>query len=227
MTKNIDGKVYYVKGDGTLVPEDQVRDFDKLRDQFVMAAAEKMLSLRTEMIRAKADIIEDIEAFMEEAGEQHGIQMGGDKGNYTFTSFDGRVRLQYTGNESLRFNEGIYVAKKLIEDYLNDITTGASPAIKKIVASAFKFGQKGADVKAILKLREVNISDERWTKAMEIIDQSKVYVQTPRSLRLYVRSKASGKMELVPLDFSTILGESAPEEEAEKTPEKEPEKEED
>ena len=77
MTKEIDGITYYRKADGSLVPEDQIKDLDKLRDQMVMGIADKVLSLKQEMIKTKADVVEDIEDVMATASEHYGVNYGG------------------------------------------------------------------------------------------------------------------------------------------------------
>lgn len=215
MTKEIDGKLYYKKADGTLVPEDQVKDIDKLRDQMVMGIANKMLYLKQEMIRTKADVVEDIEAFMETASEQYDVKYGGEKGNLTFTSFDGNVQIKYYSNDYLTFNEGIHVAKKLIDEFLEDITRDSSKSIKQIVNQAFNLKQGRMDVKAILKLRDINETDPRWVKAMGIIDESRQYVSGNKSLRLYLKNRQTDKMEHIPLDFSVLMGGFEPSEEKE------------
>ena len=208
MTLQIGDKTYYKKANGTLVPEDQVKDSDRLRDQFVLEAAEKIMDIRTQMIRVKAEILDDIEAFMQTMSESYGVKLGGEKGNLSFTSFDGRVQLKYYRNDYLTFNEGIHIAKKLIDEFLEDITKDSSRSIKQIVNSAFNLKQGRMDVKAILKLREINETDPRWVKAMQIIDESKQWNEGSRALRLYIRGK-TGEMELVPMDFTILMGEAA------------------
>lgn len=208
MTLQIGDKTYYKKANGTLVPEDQVKDSDRLRDQFVLEAAEKIMDIRTQMIRVKAEILDDIEAFMQTMSESYGVKLGGEKGNLSFTSFDGRVQLKYYRNDYLTFNEGIHIAKKLIDEFLEDITKDSSRSIKQIVNSAFNLKQGRMDVKAILKLREINETDPRWVKAMQIIDESKQWNEGSRALRLYIRGK-TGEMELVPMDFTSLMGEAA------------------
>ena len=208
MTLQIGDKTYYKKANGTLVPEDQVKNSDRLRDQFVLEAAEKIMDIRTQMIRVKAEILDDIEAFMQTMSESYGVKLGGEKGNLSFTSFDGRVQLKYYRNDYLTFNEGIHIAKKLIDEFLEDITKDSSRSIKQIVNSAFNLKQGRMDVKAILKLREINETDPRWVKAMQIIDESKQWNEGSRALRLYIRGK-TGEMELVPMDFTSLMGEAA------------------
>lgn len=204
MIKEIDGTKYYLKSDGSLVPETQVKDIDKLRDQVVQKAAENLMDLKTRMIQEKAAVIEDILEFMDVSAEQYGVKLGGEKGNLTLTSIDGNVRLEYKNNDSITFNEQIQVAKQLIDDYLDDLTKDSNPELRTIVSAAFRLRQGRIDVKSVLRLREYNISDERWRKAMDVIDDAKQIISTKKCLRLYIRNKLSGDMEFQPFDLSTL-----------------------
>lgn len=204
MIKEIDGTKYYLKSDGSLVPETQVKDIDKLRDQVVQKAAENLMDLKTRMIQEKAAVIEDILEFMDVSAEQYGVKLGGEKGNLTLTSIDGNVRLEYKNNDSITFNEQIQVAKQLIDEYLDDLTKDSNPELRTIVSAAFRLRQGRIDVKSVLRLREYNISDERWRKAMDVIDDAKQIISTKKCLRLYIRNKLSGDMEFQPFDLSTL-----------------------
>ena len=204
MIKEIDGTKYYLKSDGSLVPETQVKDIDKLRDQVVQKAAENLMDLKTRMIQEKAAVIEDILEFMDVSAEQYGVKLGGEKGNLTLTSIDGNVRLEYKNNDSITFNEQILVAKQLMDEYLDDLTKDSNPELRTIVSAAFRLRQGRIDVKSVLRLREYNISDERWRKAMDVIDDAKQIISTKKSLRLYIRNKLSGDMEFQPFDLSTL-----------------------
>lgn len=204
MIKEIDGTKYYLKSDGSLVPETQVKDIDKLRDQVVQKAAENLMDLKTRMIQEKTAVIEDILEFMDVSAEQYGVKLGGEKGNLTLTSIDGNVRLEYKNNDSITFNEQIQVAKQLIDEYLDDLTKDSNPELRTIVSAAFRLRQGRIDVKSVLRLREYNISDERWRKAMDVIDDAKQIISTKKSLRLYIRNKLSGDMEFQPFDLSTL-----------------------
>lgn len=204
MVREIDGVKYYLKSDGTLVPESQIKDIDKLRDQTILEAAEKLQSLKTVMIRTKEEVLDDIDAFLEASAEQYGVKLGGEKGNLSLTSIDGNVRIEYKSSESLTFNEQIQIAKELIDEYLDDLTKDSKPELKTIVSSAFRLRQGRVDVKSVLKLRELNIDDERWRQAMSIIDDAKQVVTSKKALRLYIRNKLTGSLEFQPFDLSTL-----------------------
>lgn len=204
MIKDIDGTKYYLKSDGSLVPESQVKDIDKLRDQVVQDAAEKLMDLKTRMIQEKTAVVDDILEFLNVSADQYGVKLGGDKGNLTLTSIDGNIRVEYKNSDTITFNEQIQVAKQLIDEYLDELTKDSNPELKTIVSAAFRLRQGRIDVKSVLKLREYNINDERWKKAMDIIDDAKQIVSTKKCLRLYVRNKLTGVMENQPFDLSVL-----------------------
>lgn len=204
MIKDIDGTKYYLKSDGSLVPESQVKDIDKLRDQVVQDAAEKLMDLKTRMIQEKTAVVDDILEFLDVSADQYGVKLGGDKGNLTLTSIDGNIRVEYKNSDTITFNEQIQVAKQLIDEYLDELTKDSNPELKTIVSAAFRLRQGRIDVKSVLKLREYNINDERWKKAMDIIDDAKQIVSTKKCLRLYVRNKLTGAMENQPFDLSVL-----------------------
>ena len=204
MIKDIDGTKYYLKSDGSLVPESQVKDIDKLRDQVVQDAAEKLMDLKTRMIQEKTAVVDDILEFLNVSADQYGVKLGGDKGNLTLTSIDGNIRVEYKNSDTITFNEQIQVAKQLIDEYLDELTKDSNPELKTIVSAAFRLRQGRIDVKSVLKLREYNINDERWKKAMGIIDEAKQIVSTKKCLRLYVRNKLTGAMENQPFDLSVL-----------------------
>ena len=114
------------------------------------------------------------------------------------------MRLEYKNNDSITFNEQIQVAKQLIDEYLDDLTKDSNPELRTIVSAAFRLRQGRIDVKSVLRLREYNISDERWRKAMDVIDDAKQIISTKKCLRLYIRNKLSGDMEFQPFDLSTL-----------------------
>ena len=204
MIKDIDGTKYYLKSDGSLVPESQVKDIDKLRDQVVQDAAEKLMDLKTRMIQEKTAVVDDILEFLNVSADQYGVKLGGDKGNLTLTSIDGNIRVEYKNSDTITFNEQIQVAKQLIDEYLDELTKDSNPELKTIVSAAFRLRQGRIDVKSVLKLREYNINDERWKKAMDIVDDAKQIVSTKKCLRLYVRNKLTGAMENQPFDLSVL-----------------------
>ena len=155
------------------------------------------------MKEIKAKCMSDIEEFVKISAEQYGVKMGGTKGNVMLTSYDGSVQVIMAQSNNLVVNEGVNAAKELIDDYLTDITSNASSDLRAIVTMAFKVKQGRMDVKRLMELRQCNIRDERWLKAMEIISDSVTVASTTPCLRLRDRT-AEGAFKTHMLEFSTI-----------------------
>lgn len=95
------------------------------------------------------------------------------------------------------------MAKELIDEYLTDITSNASSDVRTIVNLAFKVKQGRMDVKRLMELKQCNIQDERWQKAMAIIADSVTVSSTTPCLRLRDRAP-EGVYKTHMLEFSTI-----------------------
>ena len=186
-----------------MVPIEAVKDIDKLRDGVVLTIAERIKALESYMKEGKAKCMSDIEEFLKISAEQYGVKMGGTKGNVMLTSYDGSVQVILAQANNLVVNEGVNMAKELIDDYLADITSDASPDVRTIVNLAFKVKQGRMDVKRLMELKQCNIQDERWLKAMEIISDSVTVASTTPCLRLRDRT-AAGVYKTHMLEFSTI-----------------------
>ena len=202
-TQNVNGKEYCINSTGSMVPIEAVKDIDKLRDGVVLTIAERIKALEAYMKEIKTKCMSDIEEFVKISAEQYGVKMGGTKGNVMLTSYDGSVQVIMAQSNNLLVNEGVNAAKELIDDYLTDITSNASSDLRAIVTMAFKVKQGRMDVKRLMELRQCNIRDERWLKAMEIISDSVTVASTTPCLRLRDRT-AEGAFKTHMLEFSTI-----------------------
>ena len=200
-TQNVNGKEYCINSTGSMVPIEAVKDIDKLRDNTVLTIAERIKALESYMKEVKAKCMSDIGEFLKISAEQYGVKIGGTKGNVTLTSYDGSVQVILAHN--LVVNEGVNMAKELIDDYLADITSDASPDVRTIVNLAFKVKQGRMDVKRLMELKQCGIKDERWLKAMEIISDSVTVASTTPCLRLRDKT-ADGFFKTHMLEFSTI-----------------------
>ncbi len=201
--QNVNGKEYCINSAGSMVPIEAVRDIDKLRDSVVTRIAEKIKALEVYMKEVKAQCMSDIEEFLVISAEQYNVKMGGSKGNVMLTSYDGSEQIVLAQANNLVVNEGVNMAKTLIDEYLADITSEASPDLRAIVTLAFRVKQGRMDVKRLMELKQCDIRDERWLKAMEIISDSVTVASTTPCLRLRDKT-AEGVYKTHMLEFSTI-----------------------
>lgn len=111
---------YWEDARGCLIPVEQIKEIDKARDELVREKVAKVKAMQRELKALKLELMGDIAAFGELSAERYGAKLGGDKGNITLQSFDGRYRIKRQYNESIGFDEGLRAAKALIDECLEE-----------------------------------------------------------------------------------------------------------
>jgi len=190
---------YMEDAQGRFVPEGTVRDIDKMRDSFVREAVTNSKRMSTILAEFKTGLIGDIEAFIDLSLERYGVAMGGEKGNVTLTSYDGRYKLKRAIEEHLVFDEGLQAAKALIDECIIAWAPGARDEILVLVNDAFRVNQEGLiNTRQVLGLRRLDIKDEKWQRAMQAISESVQVAGSKTYVRVYER-QGDGSYKQIPL----------------------------
>ncbi|KGQ34629.1 sulfate transporter [Gallibacterium genomosp. 2] len=201
----IDGKTYWQDAKGNLTPEELVKAIDKERDALVQEWVEKAKALNTEISQFKGGIFGDIQAFVELSAEKYGAKLGGNKGNVTLYSYDGKYKIQRAINDHLQFDERIQAAKMLIDECLNEWSEGSRPELKALIERAFNVDKEGnLNTSRILGLRRVDIQDPRWLNAMQAISESVQVVNSKAYVRVYERVGDSDQYQPISLDVAGV-----------------------
>lgn len=190
---------------GRLVPTDQVREIDRTRDDLVCGLINGAKDAQEHMRRFKASAMADIGAFVELSAERYDVKLGGNKGNVTLMSFDGRYKVQRAISEYIVFDEGLQAAKAMIDECIHRWAEGSSTEIKALVEYAFKTDNEGnVSTSRIIGLQRLDIKDEQWRKAMQAITESMQVAGTKSYIRLYERVGDTDKYEPIPLDVAAL-----------------------
>lgn len=189
---------------GRLVPENQIKAIDRQRDELVQEKIVRALALREQLRAFKRGAFDDIAAFVQLSAEQYGARLGGDKGNVTLLSFDGRYKLIRAIQDSITFDERLQAAKALIDECLNDWTEGARAELRTLVNNAFRVDQDG-NIKTgeVLSLRRLKFDDPRWQKAMTAISDAVTVVGSKTYVRFYERDER-GQYQPISLDIAGV-----------------------
>ncbi len=189
---------------GHLVPEAQIKPIDLARDQLVLEKIGQAIQLRRQLQEFKRDLFGDIAAFVQLSAEQYNAKIGGDKGNVTLVSYDGRYKMIRAIQDSILFDERLQAAKVLIDECLNDWTEGADPKIRALVNNAFRVDQDG-NIKTgeVLGLRRLKFDDERWQQAMVAISDAVTVVGSKTYVRFYQRDE-QGMYQPISLDMAVL-----------------------
>ena len=194
---------YLQDAQGRLVHKDMIKPIDKERDQLVRDLVRKAKDLQETLTHFKAACFGDIEAFVELSAEQYGVKIGGHKGNISLLSFDGSYKVVRAIHETIAFDERLQASKALIDECLHDWSEGAKPELMTLVNDAFRVDQKG-DIRTarVLALRRLEITDQRWQRAMLAIGEACQVVGSKAYVRFYERIESSDQYRAISLDIA-------------------------
>jgi len=193
---------------GNLVPLNRIKPVDRLRDDLVKRIVERSKSVSDVMFKFKNDTMGEINTFTQMSALKYGTTYGETKGNIQLLSFDGRYKVVKSVNEYIVFDERLQIAKKLIDECINDWFSSMSGPmlshIKALINNAFMVDQAGKiNTDRVLGLRRLSIDDKKWMTAMDAISDSVQVTGSKEYIRVYER-RENGKYEQIPLDLSAV-----------------------
>ena len=196
---------YWRDGEGRLIPENMVKPIDRARDDLVRELVGKAKAASAVLADFKAKAFGDIGSFVEMSGEQYGVKLGGVKGNVTLLSFDGRFKIVRQIQEHLVFDERLQAAKQLIDECIQTWTEGSSDEIKALINDAFQVNKEGKiNTARVLGLKRLNISDEKWLRAMQAIADSVQVAGSKPYIRIYERVGDTDQYQPISLDVAAV-----------------------
>jgi hypothetical protein len=195
---------YLEDAKGRFIPLAQVPDDHRLRDVLVREKIAKVYALQKQLRELKIEAMADIQAFIQLSAEKYGVLVGGNKGNVQLTTVKGDMRMIRQVSENLAFDEKLIAAKALIDECIIEWSEGSRPEIQTLVQDAFQTDQQGKiSTGRVLGLRRLQITDEKWKRAMDAISDS-IHVQDTKSYVRFQRRTETGRWETIPLDIAAV-----------------------
>lgn len=102
-TVEVAGKSYMVDAKGSLVPLELVKPADKLMDETVRKVMDFSRELSAQIARFKGHTFDDLASLQSLLEQEYGARAGGAKGNVSFVSFDGTMKVQVQIADKLDF----------------------------------------------------------------------------------------------------------------------------
>lgn len=198
-----DMKGFMKNAHGGYDPVSAIKPIDLARDDLVKDIVAKSEEMSAKVLDMKRGFFNDIKAFLDLSAEKYDVRLGGKKGNLTLVSYDGSYKVLVAVNESIQFDERLLAAKELIDECITEWSKDSREELRALVNDAFYVGKSGKlNSNRILGLRRLNITDEKWKKAMDAISDSVQIVGSKEYIRIYRRNSA-GDYDLVNLDLAS------------------------
>jgi hypothetical protein len=203
-TETVGGKTYWRDARGGLMPESGVKAQDKLQDETVRKIMGYAIGLSEQVARFKGHTFEDLNGLQALFDQEYGGKLGGKKGNTTFMSFDGLLKVQVHIADKIDFGPELQSAKKLIDECLIEFSSGSHDAIIALINRVFAVESEGrinrADLFSLLRLE---VADERWNSAMKAIRDSVRVTGSTQYVRFYRRASLEDQWQAVTIDIAS------------------------
>lgn len=200
---DIGGVPHMRDAQGRLTPVDMIKPQHQLEDETVRKIVGYWVDLSDQVSRFKVHTFNDLGAFEAILAQEYGATKGGEKGNKTFMSFDGLLKVQVQVADHIDFGPQLQIAKELIDECLNEWATDSRPEIRTIVTRAFNTDKAGQINRAeIFMLLRLDIRDARWIRAMEAIRDAMRVVGSKTYVRCYRRDRCDGAWEAITIDLA-------------------------
>ncbi|MCF6758285.1 DUF3164 family protein [Pseudomonas balearica] len=195
---------YMKNAAGHLVPEQQVREHDKLRDRVTRDLVAEALLINDALCRFKAQALADIDDVIAISSEKYGVTLGGKKGNVSITTFDGRFKIERAMADRLAFTEEILAAKELIYSCVRKWSADANPHLVALVDRAFTGRNGQIRTNDVLGLLRLEIDDPEWKIAMVALKDAIQVNGQATYVRVYQRVGETDRYEPINLNIAAV-----------------------
>ena len=197
---------FMLDGKGNLVAIANIKQADLIKDEFVKESVALAEQQQKELAEFKQKQMQQADDFMELLAQEHGVNLGGKKGNVVLRSFDNSMSVKIQNQERIELGPELQLAKTLIDECLDNWTKDGNQNIRAIVNKVFATDKQGTlNPQRILGLRKLEIEDDsgQWQKAMNIISESVNTIDSCRFIRFYKKND-KGQDEAISLDIAKL-----------------------
>lgn len=199
----INGKEFMADAKGGFVPLALVKPQHKLEDEVVRKIMAYAVELSAQIARFRGHSMTDLGDLDALLAQEYGAKIGGAKGNRTYQTIDGLMKVQVQVAELVDFGPELHQAKSLIDECLNEWSAESRPEIQAIVTRAFNTDKEGKINRSeIFMLLRHQIEDERWQRAMDAIRDAMRVTGSKEYLRFYTRGKVTDGWSAVTIDLA-------------------------
>lgn len=190
---------------GAEIPYARITPIERLKEKYAFQLAKKASGINSDLINFKDSVkLMCEEIFNTVMTEKERTKVT--KGNFTWYSFDGGIKIEVSINELIEFDSLlIEKAKQLLLELVSEGIDDKKAFLKELVLSAFQTSKGKLDTKKVfgLKKHTARISDKRYHEAMDLIDLAIRRPSSKTYFRIWIKDE-NGKYQNIDLNFSSI-----------------------
>ncbi len=203
----VNGRSYMHDAKGNLVPLENVKAEHKLEDEIVRKITAFAEELSAQIARFRGHTMTDLGDLDALLAQEYGAKIGGAKGNRTYQTFDGLMKVQVQISDFVDFGPQLQVAKKLLDECLMEWSADSRPEIRAVITKAFNTEKEGqVNRSEIFMLLRLDIDDPRWQDAMRAIREAMRITGSKEYVRFYKRASVTDGWQAITIDLAKALG---------------------
>lgn len=188
---------------GQEIPVRYVPAIDRRRDKLVRGLHREARDLEARLASFRVKVLTQMDGFVKDCATQYQVELGGSKDGVVLSSFDGKLRIDRRNAETVVFDERLKLAQQLITEWIQEKTVSVDADFHKVVQDAFYNRGAGLRTARILALTRLDISGEKWGKAMKLIRESVQIAATRTHARFYERPHRDAEFCRISLDIAS------------------------
>jgi len=199
----VNGRAYRADAKGALIPVEAIKAEHLLEDETVRKVLGYARELSDQVARFKQHTFDDLASFEAILAQQYQGRVGGAKGNKTFMTYDGLMKVQVQVQDYIDFGPQLQVAKGLLDECFREWSDASRAEVRTIFTDAFNVDKAGQiDRARIFGLLRYDFEDERWKRAMDAIRAAMRVVGSKIYVRCYERPRPDADWRSVTIDLA-------------------------
>lgn len=202
--KNNPDTPHRIDSKGRIHPASIINPIDAARDDLVNDMVSLWKTEQAHLREIKSTAFANIEEFLAFSLANYEVKMGGKKNGVTLTNFSQKAKIVISYAERITFTEELMAAKRLIEELIEEKSTGVDDITKTLLMNAFSLNDGNINTAEILKLRRINIVHPKWEQAMIAISKAILPIGAKGYVRVYEREDIDSEWEAISLDIAAL-----------------------
>ncbi len=189
---------------GTMIPIEMVKEHHLKRHIAVTKIFNKADQLQARIIAVKRQVLKEVMKYQE--WKVAFLKTGAPEfANLQLSNYNNTVLIQFKTNKLQEFDDTLQYAQATLSEYFQEITEEANQELQLIVTEAFKMDEKGfVNSAKLFGLFQYNITNPKWKKAMELLNESITVTGSKEYLIIKHRPTNRSKWKYLNLNFSSL-----------------------
>lgn len=200
---DVHGNPYMADGTGKLTALENIPTLKKLRDGMVRREFGFALALADQISRFRGHVMANLGDFDALMAQEYEVTVGGAKGNRSYTTFDGLMKIEVRMQDRIAFGPELQIAKVQFDACLTEWAADSRAEMRSIVTNAFDTDREGQINRTNIHiLLNTESEDARWQAGQRAIRDAIHVIGAKEYVRFSMRASQKDRWQAVTIDLA-------------------------